>query len=1243
MLRLSLAVAVLLTAAATALAQHDWENPHVVGRHKEPGFAWHMPYADAATALAGDPDASPWVRSLDGRWRFHWAPDPAHRPEGFHRPNFNAAGWAAIRVPGNWQTQGHGVPLYVNITYPFKKDPPRVMGEPPADYTTHDQRNPVGSYRRTFTVPEAWRGRHVFLQFEGVDSACYVWVNGKQVGYSQGSRTPAVFDITDHVTDGPNLLAVQVYRYSDGSYVEDQDFWRLSGIFRSVRLWSSGDLDLRDVAVRTDLDDAWQDATLTVEAEVHNLGKAAGRFLLEADLVDSGGKVVKRLRGMAQPAEVAGGRRQTVRLVETIADPAKWTAETPNLYRLLLTLKTAGGKTVEVTTQPVGFREVAILDGQLCVNGRPIRVQGVNRHEHDPDTGHAVTVESMVRDIRLMKQHNVNTVRTCHYPDDPRWYDLCDRYGLYVIDEANIESHGMGYGKESLAKDPAWKDAHLDRTRSMVRRDKNHPCIIVWSLGNEAGNGVNFEATYDWIKEHDPTRPVQYERAGRARNTDIYCPMYARIGAIKGYAQGTPDRPLILCEYAHAMGNSVGNLQDYWDAIDAHPALQGGCIWDWVDQGLTKPVPPVFEVRSRAKPTLRGTVQGEVRQGKGVVGPVVVEPHPALDLTGPLTLEAVVRAGRVGGFCPLISKGDHQYLLRLDGSGLNLTLHQGEWKSVQAPYGRLGLTDGWDRLTAVYDGTHMILYVNGKEVGREPLSGRIDSSASPVNLGRNSEETGRVASVPMRRALIYARALAPREVRSPAARRPDGLVLDMDLGRVTKKAAPAGRDDRFFAYGGDFGDRPNDGNFCCNGLIAPDRTVHPSLMEVKKVYQDVTVRPVDLKAWRLEVHNRFGFANLDAFEARWTLRADGRIVKTGSLGRLDVPPGESRTVSCLPAEMLPPGEHLLTLSFHLPEGTPWAEKGHRVAWDQFALPSGKTAAAEAASESPAGKVTVKETPDAVILSAGDVQVTVNRRTGAIDSYKVGDAEMLDRPLAPNFWKVPNDNQLRNQYARRLGPWRNAAEKRKVLAVTCADTDAGAVVTARMELPVGGSAYVATYTVRGDGRVEVRAAYTPGKGDLPLIPKFGMAMAVPKRLDTIRWYGRGPHETYWDRKTGGEIGLHERTIEDFIHPYIRPQDNANRTDTRWFTLTGSDGAGLKVTAVGEPLSFSAWPYTMADLESATHDYQVPRRDEVTVHIDHKVHGVGGDNSWGARTHPEYTLPGGKPYAYAFTLEPVGAGR
>ena len=1023
------------------MAQVDWENQHVFDVNKEPPFAWHVPYADRASALAGLADGSPFVRSLGGTWKFHWSPDPSHRPADFHRPGFPDRAWADIAVPGNWQTQGHGVPLYVNITYPFKKDPPRVMGEPPPDYTNFAHRNPVGSYRRTFTVPDEWKGRHVFIQFEGVDSAFYLWVNGQKVGYSQDSRTPAVFHITGYLKAGENLLAVEVYRYSDGSYLEDQDFWRLSGIYRDVTLWSSADLDLRDVFVRTDLDNAYRDAVLSVDAVVQNLGKTAGRFLVDAELIGPDGATVRRFRGMSQPATVAAGQSASMTLVETIENPAKWSAEEPNLYRLVLTLNDEGGQTLEVVTHPVGFREVEIRNAQLLVNGKPIYVKGVNRHEHDPETGHTVPVESMIKDICLMKQHNVNTVRTSHYPNDPRWYDLCDRYGLYVIDEANVESHGMGYGKESLAKDPTWKEAHLDRVRRMVERDKNHPSIIVWSLGNEAGNGVNLEAAYDWVKGRDPSRPVLCERAGEARNNDIHANMYATIDQVVKYARNNPSRPAILCEYAHAMGNSVGNLQDYWDAFEAHRVLQGGCIWDWVDQGLYKPVP----------------------------------------------------------------KG-------------------------------------------------------------------------------------------------------------------------------------SGRGERFIAYGGDFGDRPNDGNFCINGLVQPDRRPNPHLMEVRKVYQNIRVEPVDLKAWRFRIINKHFFTNLSAFEARWTLHADGQVVKSGPLGRLDVPPGESREVSCRPANLLPPGEHLLTISFHLPEATLWAEKGHRVAWDQFALPPGKVQAAQTGK--PTGNVELKETPGAFVLAAGGVQVTINRMTGAMDSYQAGGTEMLAAPLAPNFWKVPNDNQYRNKYLERLGPWRTAAADREVLETRAMKTDSGAVsVVVLMKLPVGPSDYRVKYLITGDGRVEVRADYTPGKTDLPLIPKFGMALAMPKQFDTIQWYGRGPQETYWDRKTGGEIAIYQLPLEEFIHPYVRPQDNANRTDTRWFTLTDGRGAGLKVSAVGEPLSFSAWPYTMADLESAAHDYELPRRDAITVNIDHKVHGVGGDNSWGARTHPEYTLPGGKPYAYAFVLEPV----
>jgi len=1227
-----------LGIASVAMAQMDWENQHIIGANKEPPFACHVPYADRASALAGEADRSPFIRPLNGTWKFHWSPDPSHRPADFYRPGFSDQAWADIAVPGNWQTQGHGVPLYVNIRYPFKKDPPRVMGEPPPDYTTFAHRNPVGSYRRTFTVPKDWKGRHVFIQFEGVDSAFYLWVNGKKVGYSQGSRTPAVFRITEYLKDGENLLAVEVYRYSDGSYLEDQDFWRLSGIFRDVTLWSSADLDLRDVFVHTDLDEAYRDANLSVDVTVQNLGPAAGRFLVDAELVGPDGATVRRFAGMARPTAVEPGRSTTLTLTETIENPAKWSAEQPNLYRLVLTLKDEDGKTLEVIAQPVGFRTVEIRNTQLLVNGKAIYVKGVNRHEHDPTTGHTVTVESMIQDICLMKRHNINTVRTSHYPNDVRWYDLCDRYGLYLIDEANVESHGMGYGKECLAKDPSWKKAHVDRIRRMVERDKNHPSIIIWSLGNEAGNGVNLEAAYDWVKARDPSRPVLCERAGEARNNDIFANMYSTIARLKKYAAGTPSKPAILCEYAHAMGNSVGNLQDYWDTFEAHRVLQGGCIWDWVDQGLYKPVPRGRVVTSRADPPVRGVVMGTADRSAGVTGAVVLDNHPALDLTGPFTLEVEFRRGQPSGFCPLLSKGDHQYLLRLDGRGLNFTLYHGTWKGLAVPYDHLGLKNGWNCATAVYDGSYMILYVNGKEVGRERFSGPIDSSPFAVNIGRNSEETSRVATVPIRQVRIYSRALGPQEVRDPADRRPDGLVLDMDLRQVSAESVPLGRGDRFFAYGGDFGDQPNDGNFCINGLVQPDRRPNPSLAEVRKVYQNIRVEPVDLKAWRFRVVNKYFFTNLNEFEARWTLRVNGRVALSGSLARLEIPPGESREIMCRPADPLPPGEHLLTLSFHLPEDTRWAKKGHCVAWDQFALPSGTTVLAAPAAK-PAGTVELEETPDAFILTARKVRVAINRKTGALDSYTVGGTEMLAEPLAPNFWKVPNDNQYRNKYLQRLGPWRTAAARRQVLGVDAKKADGAVTVIARMKLPVGPSDYRVRYTVSGNGRVEVQANYTPGKADLPLIPKFGMAMAVPKQFDTIEWYGRGPQETYWDRKTGGEIAIYRLPLEAFIHPYVRPQDNANRTDTRWFTLTDSQGRGLKVSAVGHPLSFSAWPYTMADLESATHDYQLPRRHAITVNIDHKLHGVGGDNSWGARTHPQYTLPGGNPYAYGFVLEPI----
>ena len=1217
-------------------AAPDWENEQVIGRNKEPGRATSLPYADRAGALRGMPEDTPYHQSLNGKWRFSWAPDPSQRPAEFYKSDFDVRGWDQIDVPGNWQCQGYGVPLYVNMKYPFQKDPPRVMGDPPQDFTNFDQRNPVGSYRRTFQTPTEWDGRQVFLQFDGVDSAFYLWINGRQVGYSQGSRTPALFNVTDYLNDGPNDLAVEVYRYSDGSYLEDQDFWRLSGIFRNVYLWSTGDLHIRDFFVHTDLDDQYRDAELKVEVEVANLADRQQGFLVEAELLDDDGQTV--FAGVIEEGRVAGGEKAAVTLTKTVANPAKWSAEQPNLYRLLLTLKDSDGSVVEVTTCKVGFRAVEMKDGNLCVNGQRIYLKGANRHEHEPVTGHALSVESMIRDIKLMKQFNLNAVRTSHYPDDPQWYDLCDQYGLYLIDEANIESHGMGYGAESLAKDPAWKEAHVDRARRMVERDKNHPSVIIWSMGNEAGNGVNFHAVYDWIKERDPSRPVHYERAGRDRNTDIYCPMYATIDHIVSYAKKDPDRPLILCEYAHAMGNSVGNLQDYWDAIETHDALQGGFIWDWVDQGVLADTPQALRVVDQSDRKLAGAVLGTPDDETGVTGAVAVERDEQLNLTGPLTLDVVVRGNRGGQYCPLISKGDHQYLLRMDRGGLNFTLHSGGWQGLNVRYADAKLNDGWNRITAVFDGKQMLLYVNGEVVGQKQFAGSVDPSGYPVNIGRNSEVSNRVSTLPIRSAQIYSRALSAQEVANPDRRGAEGLVMDMDLRQVTDQLVPLGNTEKFFAYGGDFGDRPNDGNFCMNGLIHSDRRVNPHLWEVKKVYQNIKVEAEDLAAGKVRVRNKFFFTNLNEFEATWVIRRDGvDVAGAGSLGRLDIAPRSEQVVSIpidRPANAA--GEYLLTVSFTLPEGLPWADSGHRIAWDQFSLPwgQGKPVPVALIGTNPV----LETTDDAHIVTSDGVRIVIDRATGALQSYRIDDREILAGPLVPNFWKVTNDNQMRNGYVQRMGAWRNAGANRRLIDVTAVQTGAQVNVLAKYRLPVGDADYAVNYTIRSGGLVSVTPSYVPGTGRIPLLPRFGMKMAVPRRLDRVVWYGRGPQETYWDRKTGGEIAIYTSKVDDMVFPYARSQDTGNRTDVRWMMLTDEDSFGIKITGA-EPLSTSVWPYTMADVEAATHPYDLPRRDSNTVFIDLRLHGVGGDNSWGARTHPQYTIPGDKRYRYGFTISPV----
>ena len=592
--------------AAHGAEPKDWQNPRLTGVNNLAPHATMVICPDAKTAWrigpAGNAERtkSPYYQSLNGLWRYLYAKNHTERVPNFWEPRFDDSDWGTIPVPANVEMHGHGIPIYVNIPYPWPK--PWVPPFVPED----DPNNTVNAYRQTFTVPKAWAGRRVLLTFDGVNSFFYLWVNGQKVGLGKDSRTPVEFDITKFLQPGDNLIAVENFRWCDGSYLEDQDYWRLSGIFRDVYLWSPPDIHVRDFEVKTDIDLVSGHATLAVDLTVENAGPQAAPASIEAMLLDRAGQSLVTTSVVVQATP--GGPGIEARLTTPVTRPLLWTAETPNLYKLLLTLKGADGKVLEVIPVNVGFRKIEIRDGNLLVNGQRILIKGVNRHETDPDLGQAITVEGMVRDILVMKRHNINAVRTSHYPNQPAWYDLCDRYGLHLVDEANIESHGMGYGKESLANFPEWLDAHLDRTIRMVERDKNHPSIIIWSLGNEAGNGPNFVATYDWIKQRDASRPVHYERAGFARNTDIYCPMYPKPSLLADYAEGRRvdgdwgqdfilaadrlrARPLILCEYSHAMGNSSGNMWLYWDQFYSKPYLQGGFIWDWVDQALRKPLP----------------------------------------------------------------------------------------------------------------------------------------------------------------------------------------------------------------------------------------------------------------------------------------------------------------------------------------------------------------------------------------------------------------------------------------------------------------------------------------------------------------------------------------------------------------------------------------------------------------------------------------------------------------------------
>jgi beta-galactosidase len=1040
-----------LLLSAQMKAPNDWENPALTGINNELPAATFIPFADEPAALMNDWTVSPWYKVLNGTWKFQWSANPDSRPVNFYKDDFSVSGWNDIQVPSTIEIQGYGYPIYVNTRYEFshlmKPDPPYV----PHDY------NPVGSYRTSFTISENWKRRQVFLHFGAVKSFMYVYLNGRKVGMSKDGKTPSEFRITDWLREGSNVLGVEVFRWSDGTYLECQDMWRLSGINRDVYLYSTPSDRIRDFMVTGDLTDNYTNGLLRLKVIIRH--QSAGK---EHKATGSGYLSVKLFRTKEMnnpvlsetvPLQVTGNIEDTVNFEKRVPAPEKWSAETPNLYHLVISLVDPDKQILVTTGCSVGFRSSEIKNGQYLLNGVAIKLKGVNRHEFDPVSGHVIPKKMMLKDIRLMKEANMNVVRTCHYPNDPYWYDLCDEFGLYVIDEANIESHGMGYDPDkTLGNNPAWKAAHLNRTMRLVERDKNHPCVIIWSLGNEGGNGCNFVSTYDWVKKRDPSRPVQYERTEMGYNTDIFCPMYWTTWDLKWYGYTKQLRPLIMCEYAHAMGNSTGNLQDDWDVIEKYAQLQGGCIWDWVDQGLLK-------------------------------------------------------------------KNE-----------------------------------------------------KGKDI---------------------------------------------------------------------------------FAFGGDYGPKnaPSDGNFCCNGLVSPDRIPHPGYYEVKKVYQSVKFKFPDPEKMFLKVLNKYDFYDLSDTRIGWEVTEDGNTVASGDIPSFTLKPNEEKTfeIPFKPKTTTSAKETFLNIRLKLTSAKGLLSKGHVLASEQFKLPSARRVEIFTAGLTSytgyTGFTSFTENDSTIVVSGKSFSLSFSRSTGILSSFQFENSELIRKGLVPDFRRAPTDNDIGNGMYRRCKPWFTASEKRLLVSMTAKQVNPAEVrVEASYTFPDSTGTETIRYDINGRAEIVVNVNMIPGKKGLPELPRFGMNMQVMPEFNSVEWLGRGPQDNYWDRKTGSFVGRYRSKVNEQEIPYVRPQEYGYKTDVRWLSLTSDNKKGLFIT--GDSLfCFSAIPYTYDDLKGFTqggkHPGDLEKEGFADINIDYKQMGVGGDDSWGARTHDEYTLPA-RPYNFTLRMIPFNAG-
>jgi len=1253
------------TWPATTNGYPEWNNNITTFQvNAEPGHASLMPYESTAKALAADRTDSAFRQDLDGTWKFLFASKPADRSLNFFEPSVDDSSWDDMDVPSNWemtasnpQGKRYGSPLYVNITYPWAgANGGNENPQPPFAPTLV---NPVGQYRRTFTVPEGWAGRRTFVHFDGVKSAFYVWINGVKIGYREDSYDDSEFDVTDYLQPGENTIAVEVYKYSDGAWMEDQDMIRLGGIFRSVYLFSTPQVHLRDFFVKTPLRDGYTQGDLSLTTSIRDYGAAVtGSYTVSTQLYDADDKPVwsAPLTQSSDLGAVAPGTDATISAVKGVDHPRLWSAEDPYLYTAVMQLKNPAGQVIETLSTKVGFREFVMRDGLMQINGKRIELRGTNRHEMDPDVGMALTPEKIRKDLTLMKQHNITALRTSHYPNNPYTYELADEFGIYVIDETNLETHGISGQYPGGNTD--WLQPILDRTQRVVQRDKNHASVIIWSLGNESGGGQDFVAQHDWIKSFDTTRLVHYQGDNRASVSDVRSQMYENLQRVEERALDSSDtRPYLMQEFAHSMGNSTGNLKEYWDLVRRYPVLQGGFIWDFVDQALREPVPAGGRriVTADGPWNLQGALTDDatVDPSTGLSGGVTFQDSADKTFPGSFSVEAWLTPQNRGSEQAIFGKGNQEWALKTKSVGgsisrLEFFVYQDDWH-----YAQVDLPASWvgsqHHVVGVYDAaSHQVrVYVDGAKASAAAPSGPVNGG-SPLTIGTDpGGSVGATFAGTIQQARIYGRALSDADAAASAPASDADLLLGMDMKNLQVTTIPY-EGDSYLAYGGDWGDSPNDGVFSGDGIVGADRIADGKADEVKAVYQTVQVAATSTPG-TVRVTNENLFTNVNQFRAAWRLLADGKVVQQGVLpdSAVDIAPGASKDVAVdvRPVAGAAPGtEYLLDVSFQLKGTTAWAPAGFEIAKGQ--VPVDLDAPAVVPTPSGAlGALTVDQSAGSTVSVSGDgFSLSVDKTTGTLSHFQSHGVELVSSGPAPNFWRAPTDNDNSNNFMGKAGAWLQAGEKRTVSSVQVQSQDSGraVVVSVAGTLPTGTSAsgYTTTYTIFGNGEVKVDNTLHPGSSSLSFIPEVGTMLSLPASLTNVDYYGRGPFENYIDRRTGADVGLYSTTVDELGSHYLRPQEEGERTDARWVAFTNDDGVGLLAT--GEPLiEFNASHFTPQDFsQGARHLYQLTPRDEVVLRLSLRQMGVGVGSCCGSNdVLDQYRNSSSQDYSYTYRLRPL----